>query len=94
MPTYDYKCTDCGYKFEFFQSMKSPLLQDCPKCNGKLKRLIGAGSGMIFKGTGFYETDYKHKHSSFSKQSEKQNKIETKKTESKKTEIKSEKKAS
>jgi len=96
MPTYDYKCTECGYKFEYFQSMKEPLLQVCPECNGKLKRLIGTGSGLIFKGSGFYETDYKHKHSSLSKPTDKEKKTETKTTEvkSEKKEVKTEKKAS
>ncbi len=64
MPTYDYKCLDCGYKFEYFQSMKDDPLQVCEKCGGQLKRLIGAGLGPIFKGSGFYETDYKRKSNS------------------------------
>ena len=94
MPTYDYKCTDCGYKFEYFQSMKDPLLQVCPECSGKLKRLIGPGSGLIFKGSGFYETDYKRKHTSPTTQDKSENKVETKKTKDTKTEVKPEKKAS
>lgn len=61
MPTYDYKCLSCSNKFEVFQSMNSKLLEKCPKCGGKVKRLIGAGSGPIFKGSGFYQTDYKNK---------------------------------
>ncbi|MEI7811520.1 MAG: zinc ribbon domain-containing protein [Ignavibacteria bacterium] len=64
MPTYDYKCTECNDTFELFQRMSDELLQKCPKCNGKLKRLIGAGAGTIFKGTGFYQTDYKNKPNS------------------------------
>lgn len=60
MPTYDYKCLSCSYKFEVFQSMNSKLIEVCPKCGGKVKRLIGAGSGPIFKGKGFYQTDYKN----------------------------------
>ena len=59
MPTYDYLCTSCGYKFEEFQKMTDDLLQECSACGGLLKRLIGPGSGPIFKGTGFYQTDYK-----------------------------------
>jgi putative FmdB family regulatory protein len=59
MPTYDYLCTDCGHTFEEFQQMSDPLLTECPDCNGTLKRLIGAGAGLIFKGSGFYITDYK-----------------------------------
>ncbi|MGE5432341.1 MAG: FmdB family zinc ribbon protein [Syntrophomonadaceae bacterium] len=62
MPTYDYKCTECGYAFEYFQKMTDSYLVECPKCKGKLKRLIGAGAGPIFKGTGFYQTDYKNKN--------------------------------
>lgn len=60
MPTYDYKCLECNHNFEKFQSMKDEHLTQCPKCGGKIKRLIGAGSGPIFKGTGFYQTDYKN----------------------------------
>jgi putative FmdB family regulatory protein len=62
MPTYEYACQKCGHEFEHFQSMSDPLLKKCPKC-GKpsLKRLVGAGAGLIFKGSGFYITDYKTK---------------------------------
>jgi putative FmdB family regulatory protein len=61
MPTYDYECTKCGHKFEAFQSITADHLTDCPECKKKkaLRRLIGAGAGLIFKGTGFYATDYK-----------------------------------
>ena len=60
MPTYDYLCENCGNEFEQFQSITAKALRKCPKC-GKmsLKRLIGCGSGIIFKGTGFYGTDYR-----------------------------------
>ena len=60
MPTYDYKCLSCGHHFEVFQSMTAELVSNCPKCKGKVKRLIGAGAGPIFKGSGFYQTDYKN----------------------------------
>lgn len=60
MPTYDYKCLECDYRFELLQSMTAEPVKLCPKCSGKVKRLIGAGSGPIFKGTGFYQTDYKN----------------------------------
>lgn len=59
MPTYDYKCLDCGHSFEAFQKINDASLEICPRCKGKLKRLIGAGGGLIFKGSGFYATDYK-----------------------------------
>ena len=62
MPTYDYKCQACGHDWELFQSMKDPHVKSCPKCKKrKAKRLLGLGAGIIFKGTGFYETDYKKK---------------------------------
>lgn len=59
MPTYEYVCDSCGYKFEEFQTMSSEPLEICPVCNGKVHRKIGSGSGLIFKGSGFYVTDYK-----------------------------------
>ena len=60
MPTYDYECNACGHAFELFQSIKAAAVKKCPKC-GKLKvrRLIGIGAGIIFKGSGFYCTDYR-----------------------------------
>ena len=61
MPTYEYECTHCGHTFELFQKITAPPQEKCPKCNHKLKRLIGAGSGIIFKGSGFYATDYRKK---------------------------------
>ena len=61
MPTYEYICTKCRYAFEKFQSMNDKPLSRCPKCRSKVRRLIGKGSGIIFKGSGFYETDYKKK---------------------------------
>ncbi len=59
MPTYDYLCNECEYEFEEFQSMTAKPLKKCPECGGKVKRLIGSGAGVVFKGSGFYETDYK-----------------------------------
>ncbi len=61
MPTYEYECKHCGYKFEASQKITDKPLDNCPKCNKKVKRLIGSGSGIIFKGTGFYATDYRKK---------------------------------
>jgi putative FmdB family regulatory protein len=64
MPTYEYECEACGHEMEAFQSMTEEHLKKCPECgkNG-LKRKIGMGAGIIFKGSGFYETDYKNKNS-------------------------------
>ena len=60
MPTYEYLCKDCGHEFEQFQSITANSLKICPQCDKKgLKRLIGSGSGIIFKGSGFYQTDYR-----------------------------------
>ena len=60
MPTYDYICESCGWGFEQFQSITAKSLRSCPECGKrKLKRLIGAGAGVIFKGSGFYQTDYR-----------------------------------
>jgi len=67
MPTYEYKCENCGFVFEEFQSMNDVPINKCPKCKGKVRRLIGAGAGMIFKGSGFYLTDYKKSNASSSK---------------------------
>lgn len=62
MPTYEYACPKCGHEFEQFQSMRDEPLKKCPKCKKTgLKRLVGGGAGLIFKGTGFYITDYKNK---------------------------------
>jgi putative FmdB family regulatory protein len=61
MPTYDYVCQDCGHEFEAFQSMKDDPLTACPSCQGKVKRRIGGGTGVIFKGSGFYINDSKKK---------------------------------
>ncbi|KAB2845566.1 MAG: zinc ribbon domain-containing protein [Melioribacteraceae bacterium] len=69
MPNYDYQCISCGFTFEEFQKMTDEPLKICPECNGTLKRLIGTGLGPIFKGTGFYQTDYKN--SSMKKESNK-----------------------
>lgn len=61
MPTYDYECEQCGHRFEVFQSMNDAKLTDCPEegCAGPVRRLLGTGAGVIFKGGGFYQTDYR-----------------------------------
>lgn len=57
MPTYEYECSICGNRFEQFQSIKDNPLKKCPKCGGKVERLLGMGAGLLFKGSGFYITD-------------------------------------
>lgn len=61
MPTYDYICEACWHKFEKFQSMSEKPLKKCPECGKGVRKLIGSGVGVVFKGSGFYETDYKKK---------------------------------
>ena len=69
MPTYDYLCRECGERFEHFQSMSSPALKTFPFCENckkedcEVERIISGGTGLIFKGSGFYLTDYKNKKS-------------------------------
>jgi len=58
MPTYEYKCKDCDYTFEKFQGMKDKPIEKCPKCEGRVQRLISGGAGVIVKRTGFYTNDY------------------------------------
>ena len=59
MPTYDYECVKCGHRFEIFQSIAAPPIRECPECGGDVRRLISPGAGFIFKGSGFYATDYR-----------------------------------
>ena len=60
MPTYDYECDACGHKFELFQSISAPVEKKCPACKKlKLRRLFGTGAAVVFKGSGFYQTDYR-----------------------------------
>lgn len=60
MPTYDYECDACGHKFELFQSINDPVQRKCPECKKlKLRRLFGTGAAVVFKGSGFYQTDYR-----------------------------------
>jgi putative FmdB family regulatory protein len=98
MPTYEYKCANCDHLMEAFQSITAKPLKKCPECGKlKLQRLLGTGAGLIFKGSGFYETDYrsdsykkgieseKPKSDSSKTDSKKETKTETKKAESKPT---------
>lgn len=60
MPTYDYECDACGHKAEVFQTMSAEVLKKCPECKKpKYRRLFGAGAAVMFKGSGFYQTDYR-----------------------------------
>lgn len=59
MPTYEYRCSDCGHEFEEFQLMTEPPLDKCPECGGRAERVISGGAGFLFKGSGFYITDYR-----------------------------------
>ncbi|MHC4175735.1 MAG: FmdB family zinc ribbon protein [Planctomycetota bacterium] len=87
MPTYDYMCESCGYEFEQFQTITAKPMRTCPKCGKRqLKRLIGTGSGVIFKGSGFYQTDYRSE--SYKKAQESEKKTTDKDTTKKKTETK------
>ena len=88
MPTYEYICDNCQYEFEQFQSIKARPIRKCPEC-GKLsvQRLIGAGAGVIFKGSGFYQTDYRSEGYKKAAESEKKDST-AKDTKDKKTETK------
>lgn len=90
MPTYDYECDACGHEFELFQSISEPVKRKCPECKKpKLRRLFGTGAAVVFKGSGFYETDYRSE--SYKKGAEKAKKDTEKKSDKK--DSKSEKKA-
>jgi len=85
MPTYDYRCNNCEHVFELFHSINAEPHQDCPKCgsNGSVQRLISAGNGLIFKGSGFYITDYKNNSSKNSSKNCSEKKPEPKKSKEK-----------
>ncbi|MDD4118314.1 MAG: zinc ribbon domain-containing protein [Opitutae bacterium] len=59
MPTYEYECRKCGHRFEKFQAITAVPVKTCPKCRGRVARLLSGGAGIIFRGSGFYQTDYK-----------------------------------
>jgi len=81
MPTYDYQCDACDHCFELFQYISDPVKRKCPECGRlKLRRLFGTGAAILFKGSGFYETDYRS--DSYKKSAEADRKAETKSTES------------
>jgi putative FmdB family regulatory protein len=76
MPTYEYRCQECGKKFEKYQQITEAPVTSCPFCKGRVERLISGGSGLLFKGSGFYATDYRSE--SYKKAAEKENKPEKK----------------
>ena len=91
MPTYDYECDACGHSFELFQSISDPVKRKCPECGKpKLRRLFGTGAAVVFKGSGFYQTDYRSE--SYKKAAEKDKPASESKGESK-SESKKESKA-
>lgn len=84
MPTYDYECDACGHEFELFQSISAPVKRKCPECSKlKLRRLFGTGAAVVFKGSGFYETDYRS--DSYKKGAEKEKKANDKSADKKKS---------
>jgi len=72
MPTYQYECKKCGYSFEKFQKMTDKPLSKCPECKGAVSRIIGLGGGVIFKGPGFYTTEYRSEEYKRKEKAEKQ----------------------
>ena len=79
MPTYDYLCDECGHEFELFQSINEPLKRKCSECGKlKLRRLFGTGGAVVFKGSGFYQTDYRSE--SYKKGAEKEKKSKEQKS--------------
>ena len=82
MPTYEYECQKCGHTFEVFQSMTDKPRQRCPLCRGKVRRCLGIGAGILFKGSGFYSTDYRSESYRKAAQAEKGDASGSKKAES------------
>jgi putative FmdB family regulatory protein len=90
MPTYDYLCDACGHEFEEFQSINEPLLRKCPECKKpKLRRLFGTGAAVVFKGSGFYQTDYRSESYKKGAEKDKPKTESTEKSESKGSDKKS-----
>jgi putative FmdB family regulatory protein len=92
MPTYDYECDGCGHEFELFQSISEAVKRKCPECGkSKLRRLFGTGGAIVFKGSGFYETDYRSESYKKGEKAAKEKKSEAKsdsKSDSKKSDSK------
>ena len=97
MPTYDYECDACGHEFELFQQISDPVKKKCPECGKlKLRRLFGTGAAVVFKGSGFYETDYRsesYKKAAADDKKAGDKKASEKKSDSKKSDSKSESKS-
>jgi len=88
MPTYEYTCESCGYEFEQFQSITAKPIRKCPKCGrASARRLIGVGAGIIFKGPGFYATDYRSESYKKAEKSEKSGSEKKLSTEGKETKV-------
>ena len=88
MPTYDYECDACGHAFELFQGINDSLKKKCPECGKlKLRRLFGTGAAILFKGSGFYETDYRS--DSYKKDAAADKQAQSKPSESKSSDSKS-----
>ncbi|MCD0458565.1 FmdB family zinc ribbon protein [Roseiconus lacunae] len=93
MPTYDYECDACGYKMELFQGINDPVKKKCPECGKqKLRRLFGSGAAIVFKGSGFYQTDYRSESYKKAAKADSSSKSETKSS-SKKSDSKPAKKS-
>lgn len=91
MPTYDYVCDACGHEFEEFQSITEPVLRKCPECKKqKLRRLFGTGAAVVFKGSGFYQTDYRSDSYKSAAEKDKPKSESSEKSESKTSEKKAE----
>lgn len=86
MPTYDYVCDACGHEFEEFQSITEAVLRKCPECKKlKLRRLFGTGAAVVFKGSGFYQTDYRSESYKSGAEKDKPKSEKTEKSETKNT---------
>jgi putative FmdB family regulatory protein len=82
MPTYEYQCLECSHEFEAFQTISEPPVATCPACGGKVQRKISGGAGFLFKGSGFYITDYRSPEYKKAAEKEKSKKSESKPTKS------------
>jgi len=91
MPTYEYECETCSHRFERFQSITADPLETCPECGGPVHRLISPGAGFIFKGSGFYTTDYRSE--SYKEAAKKEKQDTSSSSDKKSTDTKSEKKS-